>query len=92
MAERLTEIPFGVDVYVCDKCKAIAAKPVWKMSKDTCPECGNDSKELRGKFFDRKIYIDGYVAQADGGAWADWAADGFLVGEPAPGLEKTIQR
>jgi hypothetical protein len=92
MAERLREVPFGVDVYVCGQCKAIAAKPVWRMNNDACPECGGTAKELRGKFFDRKIYIDGYVAQADGGRWADWAENGFLVGEPAPGLEKTIQR
>jgi hypothetical protein len=92
MAERLENIPFGVDIYVCDRCKAIIAKPAWMMNKNTCPECGNDSKELRGKFYDRKIYIDGYMAQADGGLWADWAKDGFLVGEPAPGLEKSVQR
>ena len=92
MAERVENIPFGVDVYVCDGCKAIVAKPAWMMSKNICPECGNVTKELRGKFYDRKIYIDGYMAQADGGLWADWAKDGFLVGEPAPGLEKKVQR
>jgi hypothetical protein len=92
MAERVESIPFGVDVYVCDACKAIAAKPAWMMNKNTCPECGGDSYELRGKFYDRKIYIDGYMAQADGGLWADWAKDGFLVGEPAPGIEKIVLR
>lgn len=92
MAEKLDEIPFGVDVYVCDSCKAIAAKPAWMMNGNKCPECGGEGKSLRGKFYDRKIYIDGYIAQADGGIWADWAKDGFLVGEPAAGLEKIIQR
>jgi hypothetical protein len=92
MAEKVEKIPFGVDVYVCDGCKAIATKPAWMMNSNTCPECGGTSKELRGKFYDRKIYIDGYMAQADGGIWADWAENGFLVGEPASGLEKIVQR
>jgi hypothetical protein len=91
MGEK-TDVPFGVDVYVCGKCNAIVAKPAWNIAGKKCPECGSDAYELRGKFYDRKIYIDGYIAQADGGIWADWAKDGFLTGEPAPGLEKIIQR
>ena len=92
MAERLTDIPFGVDVFVCDDCKAIYAKPACMIAGKKCPECGSESKELRGKFYDRKIFIDGYMAQIDGGLWADWAENGFLVGEPASGLEKKVQR
>ena len=92
MAERLTEVPFGVDVYVCDGCKAIVAKPAWNMAGKKCPECGCEGFGVRGKFYDRKIYIDGYVAQIDGGLWADWAKDGFLTGEPAGGLEMLVQR
>jgi hypothetical protein len=91
MAERV-EVPFGVDIFVCDQCKAIVAKPAWNIAGKKCPECGCETYGTRGKFYDRKIYIDGYMAQADGGIWADWAKDGFLIGEPAPGLEKTVQR
>ena len=88
----MPEMLFGVDVYVCDECKAIVTKPVWNMAGKKCPHCGCEEKEVRGKFFDQRIWLDGYLAQGDRGFWADWAKDGFLVGEPAPGFELTQQR
>lgn len=91
MPERVMDMR-GIDVYVCNDCKAIVAKPAWNIAGKKCPECGCNEKELRGKTFDRKIWIDGYVAQIDGAIWADWAKDGFLVGEPTPGLELKVQR
>ena len=88
----MAEMKFGIDTYVCDKCKAIVVKQAWMIAGNKCPNCGGTDKELRGKFFDQRIYIDGFLAQGDGGLWADWAKDGFLTGEPAEGLEKKMQR
>jgi hypothetical protein len=88
----MADVHHGIDTYVCDSCKAIFTKPVWMMNGKKCPECGSGSATVRGKYFDQRIYIDGFLAQADNAVWADWAKDGFLVGEPVDGLEKTIQR
>ena len=82
----------GIDVYVCNECKAITTKPVWMMEGSKCPNCGCKDKEIRGKYYDGRIWIDGCLAQGDGAMWAEWAKDGFLVGEPEPGLEKKMQR
>jgi hypothetical protein len=88
----MAEMQHGVDVYVCDFCKAIFTKPQWMMAGKKCPECGGAQYQVRGKFFDQHIYIDGFMACGDKAVWADWAKEGFLVGEPAPGLEKNAQR
>ncbi len=88
----MAEMKFGLDVFVCDECKAIFTKPAWMLAGKKCPECGCENAEVRGKFFDQRIWIDGFLAQGDEAVWADWAKDGFLIGEPAAGLEKLQQR
>jgi DNA-directed RNA polymerase subunit RPC12/RpoP len=88
----MAEMKFGIDTYVCDGCNAIVVKSTWQLAGKKCPNCGSESFVVRGKFFDQRIYLDGFLAQGDGGLWADWAKDGFLVGEPAEGLERLMQR
>ncbi len=88
----MAEMKFGIDTYVCDDCKAIVVKSAWMLAGKKCPECGCETYGVRGKFYDQRIWIDGYLAQGDGGLWADWAQGGILQGEPAPGLEKKMQR
>ena len=56
----------GIDVYVCNECKAITTKPVWMMEGSKCPNCGCKDKEIRGKYYDGRIWIDGCLAQGDG--------------------------
>lgn len=82
----------GIDVYVCDKCNAIVIKTSWNIAGKKCPECGSEEYTVRGCYFDQRIMIDGFMAQGDQGRWAEWAENGFLTGEPAPGLEKIMQR
>ena len=86
----MAEMKFGIDVLVCKECKAINCKVLWKNGK--CPNCGSESGEVRGKFFDQRIWIDGFMACTDHAQWASWAKDGFLVGEPQIDLEKKVQR
>jgi hypothetical protein len=86
----MPEMKFGIDVLVCDQCHAIRSKVLWKGGK--CPNCGSESGTVRGKFWDQRIWLDGYLACGDRAVWADWAKDGFLVGEPSPELEGKTQR
>jgi hypothetical protein len=88
----MADMKFGLDVYVCDSCKAIVTKPVLMMAGNKCPECGCENLEVRGKYFDQRIWIDGFLAQGDGAEWAKWAKDGFLIDTPEAGLEKLQQR
>lgn len=83
----MAELKHGIDVIVCNQCGIIKPKFFWKGGK--CPNCGSESGTVRGKYSDQRIYIDGFLACGDRSVWADWAKDGFLVGKPQYGLEKT---